>query len=44
MQGAAEVQVGRLDAARGHLQRALQDPGVADQARRLLAQIERPAP
>jgi predicted Zn-dependent protease len=40
MQGAAEVRLDRRDAAVAHLRRALEDPTVADQARRLLDQIE----
>jgi predicted Zn-dependent protease len=41
MLAASEIRAERIDAARTHLRRALQDPAVADEARRLLAQLDR---
>jgi predicted Zn-dependent protease len=40
MLAASEVRAERIDAARAHLRRAMEDPAVADQARRLLAQLD----
>ncbi len=41
MWGASEVRAGRYDEAMAHLRRAADDPAVADEARRLAAQLER---